>query len=125
MLKYLSRDAPILLHSQNCVKFLSSSHEVITSTDQGILSIFSTRQALSQQIASLENRITEKTLKIKSLLASQSKSGQFEQVAKSHLKARKELEKVLLKRTEALGQLESVILSIESAASDVEVSASP
>lgn len=106
------------------VKFLSPSSdekESITQTDIGILSIFSTRSALQQQINSLEERIAEKQSKIKSLIASQSKSGQFSEVVKTHLKARKELEKVLLKRTEALGQLESVILSIEGAASDVEV----
>jgi len=47
------------------------------------------------------------------------------EIALSHIRARKQLEDILVKRSKALGDLESTLWTVEHAAGDVEVIPSP
>ncbi|GAA6001217.1 hypothetical protein JCM10207_007469 [Rhodosporidiobolus poonsookiae] len=89
----------------------------ITPTDRSILSLQSTLVSLSSYISSLEARIAGEQAQVVKYASGEAKNVAL---AKSHLVARKRLEKLLEERVGARGKVQEVMLGIERAVGDEE-----
>ncbi|KAG9012072.1 hypothetical protein FRB95_013603 [Tulasnella sp. JGI-2019a] len=117
LLRYLARDLRVIVIESGVIKFIGSSEtEGITEVDKGILEMKATLRRLNDQINEIERQITEQTTKIKDLLYRGSKS-----LAMSYLRSKKQLEELLVKRLGSQETLQTVLLKIESAVTDVEI----
>ncbi|GAA5900363.1 uncharacterized protein JCM6883_002822 [Sporobolomyces salmoneus] len=87
----------------------------ITESDRSILNLLSTLSTLSSYITSLESRITHEQSQALSYLSKKQST-----MAKSHLVAKKRLEKVLEERVASRDKVQQVVLGIERAKGDEE-----
>jgi charged multivesicular body protein 7 len=95
-----------------------SSPPTITESDRSTLSLLSTLSSLSTYITSLESRIATEQAQIQRYGVGESKNLAL---AKSHLVARKRLERLLEERVGARDKVQEVVLGIERAVGDEEV----
>lgn len=120
VLKHLTRDCDgKVASSSSLVKFASTQGtvvELITDEDRSILAVTSTLRTLETQISALESQIASRTTQIKTALKANNKPQ-----ATSLLRSRRALEELLTKRLAAKGNIEAVVLKIEQALGDVEV----
>ncbi|GAA5829656.1 hypothetical protein JCM11251_000237 [Rhodosporidiobolus azoricus] len=89
----------------------------ITPSDRSTLSLLSTLSSLSSYISSLESRISTEQSLIQKYAVGEAKNVPL---AKSHLRARKRLEKLLEERVGARDKVQEVVWAIERAAGDEE-----
>lgn len=136
LVKYLSRDRKVLAVSGDIIRLQKvgeDGHTTITESERGILQVKTTNEALEQQISDLERRINEyvsifawmtfllmvrdrRQKKISGYLRSNQKD-----LAISHLRSKKALQDLLTKRTLAHENLQTILIKIEAAATDVAV----
>ncbi|KAG8856046.1 hypothetical protein FRB96_006613 [Tulasnella sp. 330] len=117
LLKYLERDRRVIVIKKGIIKFVAFDEvEEISEVDRGILEMKATLRRLDNQIDEIERQITERTAKIKDLLYQGSKT-----LAMSYLRSKKQLEELLVKRLGSQETLQTVLLRIESAVTDVEI----
>ncbi|KAL4067921.1 Snf7-domain-containing protein [Scleroderma citrinum] len=117
LLKYLERDRRILVRDQQVIKFIAAGREEqVTTVDYGILELKTAVNNLQAQVDRVQNKIDETTTRISTALRQQQKS-----IALAHLRFKKSLEELLTKRLGALQNLESTLMSVETAAGDVEI----
>ncbi|KAF9653780.1 hypothetical protein BDM02DRAFT_3182236 [Thelephora ganbajun] len=118
LLKHLERDMKIVVIDGKVVKFVEEDTKprTINAVDSGLLELKTAVQNLSVQIESIQNRIKERSEKASSALKHNRK-----EIALGHLRARKQLEDILVKRSNALENLESTLWTVEHAAGDVEI----
>ncbi|KAG6329260.1 hypothetical protein ID866_9828 [Astraeus odoratus] len=117
LLKYLERDRKILVCDQDVIKFITADRDQeVTVIDRGILELKTAISNLQTQTDKIQHKINDTTMRISTALRHQQKS-----IALAHLRFKKGLEEILTKRLGALQNLESTLMSVETAAGDVEI----
>ncbi|KAG8217873.1 Snf7-domain-containing protein [Butyriboletus roseoflavus] len=117
LLRYLERDRRIVVQDKDAVKFVTDDHgREVTAIDRGILELKTAVANLRDQVDRLHGKIDETTKRISAALRQQQKS-----IALGHLRFKKSLEDVLTKRLGALQNLEATLISVETAAGDIEI----
>ncbi|KIK98727.1 hypothetical protein PAXRUDRAFT_133647 [Paxillus rubicundulus Ve08.2h10] len=117
LLRYLERDRKVIVQDKDVIKFVTTDHDrEITLVDRGILELKVAISNLQVQVDRLQSKMEETTNRISTALKQQQKS-----IALAHLRFRKNLEEVLTKRLGALQNLEATLMSVETAAGDLEI----
>ncbi|KAF9791219.1 hypothetical protein BJ322DRAFT_436391 [Thelephora terrestris] len=118
LVKHLERDMRVVVVDGKVIKFVyeDTDNQTITAVDSGLLELKNAVQNLNIQIESIQAQIKERTEKASSALKQNRK-----EIALGHLRARKQLEDMLVKRSKALENLESTLWTVEHAAGDVEL----
>ncbi|KAH0827029.1 NADP-dependent oxidoreductase domain-containing protein [Lanmaoa asiatica] len=117
LLRYLERDRRVLVQDKDVVKFVTDDHDrEVTAIDKGILELKTAAANLQDQVDRLHGKVEETTKRISTALRQQQKS-----IALAHLRFKKNLEEVLTKRLGALQNLEATLMSVETAAGDIEI----
>ncbi|KAF9454637.1 hypothetical protein P691DRAFT_754563 [Macrolepiota fuliginosa MF-IS2] len=120
ILKYLERERRVLVLDTEVVKFIDSTtphdERIITTVDRGILELKSAISNMQRQVDGIHRKMDEYTNKATTALQQKWKS-----LALSYLKSRKQLEDLRNKRLVSLSTLESTMLSIETAAGDIQI----
>ncbi|KAF9246142.1 Snf7-domain-containing protein [Melanogaster broomeanus] len=118
LLRYLERDRNVIVQDQEVIKFVTAEYDdrEITAVDRGILELKVAISNLQGQVDRLHGKMDETTKRISTALKQQQKS-----IALAHLRFKKNLEDVLTKRLVALQNLEATLMSVETAAGDVEI----
>ncbi|KDQ60963.1 hypothetical protein JAAARDRAFT_125410 [Jaapia argillacea MUCL 33604] len=119
LIKYLERDKKVVVADTEVIKFIdadTAEEQIVTVVDHGILELKSGVEDLNSQVESLQVKIKERNEKITAALRQKQKD-----VAMSYLRSRKQLEDILKKRLGSLEILQSTLLSVETAAGDVQI----
>ncbi|KAF8447515.1 Snf7-domain-containing protein [Boletus edulis BED1] len=117
LLRYLERDRRVLVQNKDVVKFMTDEHDrEVTAIDRGILELKTAVANLQDQVDRLHGKVDETTKRVSAALRQQQKS-----IALTHLRFKKSLEEVLTKRLGTLQNLESTLMSVETAAGDIEI----
>ncbi|KAF8136775.1 Snf7-domain-containing protein [Boletus edulis] len=117
LLRYLERDRRVLVQTRTVVKFMTDEHDrEVTAIDRGILELKTAVANLQDQVDRLHGKVDETTKRVSAALRQQQKS-----IALAHLRFKKSLEEVLTKRLGTLQNLESTLMSVETAAGDIEI----
>ncbi|KIJ16763.1 hypothetical protein PAXINDRAFT_75026 [Paxillus involutus ATCC 200175] len=117
LLRYLERDRKVIIQDKDVIKFVTADHDrEVTPVDRGILELKTAISNLQIQVDRLQGKMEETTNRISTALKQQQKS-----IALAHLRFRKNLEDVLTKRLGALQNLEATLMSVETAAGDLEI----
>ncbi|KAF8557312.1 hypothetical protein OG21DRAFT_1435544 [Imleria badia] len=117
LLRYLERDRKVLMQDKDVVKFVGDEHDrEVTAIDRGILELKIAVANLQDQVDRLHGKMDETSKRISTALRQQQKS-----IALAHLRFKKSLEEVLTKRLGALQNLEATLMSVETAAGDIEI----
>ncbi|KAF8136755.1 Snf7-domain-containing protein [Boletus edulis] len=117
LLRYLERDRRVLVQDKDVVKFMTDEHDrEVTAIDRGILELKTAVANLQDQVDRLHGKVDETTKRVSAALRQQQKS-----IALAHLRFKKSLEEVLTKRLGTLQNLESTLMSVETAAGDIEI----
>lgn len=121
LVRFLERDKKVLITSKDVIKFVGSrdveeSGQIITQVDQGVLELKLALRRLHAQVDYIQSQIEDRTFRVKEHLKNRQK-----EMAMSHLRSKKELEKLLSKRFMSLDTIRSALLQVESAAGDIEI----
>lgn len=117
LIKFLERERRVVVQSDDVIKFVVASHDrEITAVDRGILQLKTAVRNLREQVDSIQNKIDQTTSNISNALRQQRKS-----IALAELRFKKHLDDLLSKRLGSLHNLESTLISVETAAGDVEI----
>jgi len=117
LLRHLSRDNPVCAYSGNTIKFLAPGEPAtITETDTTIAHLRSLLLSMSIRITQLSTDIALCTARAQAAVASKNRS-----VALGALKSRKTAEGVLATQLRTRGQVEEVMMSIQTAADNIEL----
>jgi len=119
LLKYLERDKKVLVVQQGMIKFSGvdgATADEITAVDAGVLELKTAVEKLQLQLESLQHKIDERAQQVTTALRQK-----HQEVALSHLRAKKQLEDLLKKRLASLDTLQSTLLRVEASAGDVEI----
>ncbi|KIJ69013.1 hypothetical protein HYDPIDRAFT_81175 [Hydnomerulius pinastri MD-312] len=117
LLRYLERDRRVVVQDKDVIKFVTADHDQeVTAVDRGILELKAAISNLQDQVDRLHGKMDETTTRITTALRQKQKS-----IALAHLRFKKSLEDVLTKRLGALQNLESTLMSVETAAGDIEI----
>ncbi|KAG2078192.1 hypothetical protein BDR04DRAFT_1147864 [Suillus decipiens] len=117
LIKFLERERRVVVQSDDVIKFVVASHDrEITAVDRGILQLKTAARNLREQVDSIQNKIDQTTSNISNALRQQRKS-----IALAELRFKKHLDDLLSKRLGSLHNLESTLISVETAAGDVEI----
>ncbi|TFK42436.1 Snf7-domain-containing protein [Crucibulum laeve] len=120
LIKYLGRDRGVLVVDSDIIKFIDAAAlteaRTLTAVDRGLLELKTAVANLQSQIDGIQRRIDECTRKASTALQQKRKP-----LALSYLRSRKHLEDLLGKRLGSLGTLEATLISVETAAGDVEL----
>ncbi|KAG9318852.1 Snf7-domain-containing protein, partial [Chiua virens] len=117
LVRYLERDRRVLVQDKDVIKFIVDDHDrEVTAIDKGILELKTAVANLHDQVDRLHSKMDETTKRISTALRQQQKS-----IALTHLRFKKGLEEVLIKRLGALQNLEATLMSVETAAGDIEI----
>ncbi|KAF9218338.1 hypothetical protein BS17DRAFT_742320 [Gyrodon lividus] len=117
LLRYLERDRKVIVQDKDVIKFVTADHQrEVTAVDRGILELKIAIGSLQSQVDRLHGKMDETTKRISTALQQQQKS-----IALAHLRFKKNLEDVLTKRLGALQNLEATLMSVETAAGDIEI----
>ncbi|KAG2356131.1 hypothetical protein BDR07DRAFT_1301345 [Suillus spraguei] len=117
LIKFLERERRVVVQNDDVIKFVVASHDrEITAVDRGILQLKTAVRNLREQVDSIQNKIDQTTSNISNALRQQRKS-----IALAELRFKKHLDDLLSKRLGSLHNLESTLISVETAAGDVEI----
>ncbi|KAG0699639.1 Snf7-domain-containing protein [Suillus ampliporus] len=117
LIKYLERERRVLVQDGDIIKFVTTDHDrEITVVDRGVLELKTAVRNLRDQVDNIQNKIDQTTSKISDALRQQRKS-----IALAELRFKKHLEDLLSKRLGSLHNLESTLISVETAAGDVKI----
>ncbi|KAG1782619.1 Snf7-domain-containing protein [Suillus placidus] len=117
LIKYLERERRVVVQNGDVIKFVTASHDrEITAVDRGILQLKTAVRNLREQVDSIQNKIDQTTSNISNALRQQRRS-----IALAELRFKKHLDDLLSKRLGSLHNLESTLISVETAAGDVEI----
>ncbi|EGE81282.1 SNF7 family protein [Blastomyces dermatitidis ATCC 18188] len=118
LLTFLSRDENAILYDGETVKFKSAKNNVnsITHEDRTIASLKTLISNLIGQVALLESKIKESSLRAKDAVTNKNRV-----VALSALRSKKMAENNLKQRTDTLLQLEEVYMKLEQAADQIDI----
>ncbi|KAG1832055.1 Snf7-domain-containing protein [Suillus variegatus] len=117
LIKFLERERRVVVQNDDVIKFVTASHDrEITAVDRGILQLKTAVRNLREQVDSIQNKIDQTTSNISNALRQQRKS-----IALAELRFKKHLDDLLSKRLGSLNNLESTLISVETAAGDVEI----
>ncbi|PGH02454.1 charged multivesicular body protein 7 [Blastomyces parvus] len=118
LLTFLSRDENAILYDGETIKFKSAKNEInsITHEDRTIASLKTLISNLIGQVALLESKIKESSLRAKDAVTNKNRV-----VALSALRSKKLAENNLKQRTDTLLQLEEVYMKLEQAADQIDI----
>ncbi|KAG2158232.1 Snf7-domain-containing protein [Suillus bovinus] len=119
LIKFLERERRMLVQNGDAgvIKFVTASHDrEITAVDRGILQLKTAVRNLREQVDGIHSKIDQTTSNISNALRQQRKS-----IALAELRFKKHLDDLLSKRLGSLHNLESTLISVETAAGDVEI----
>jgi charged multivesicular body protein 7 len=117
LIKFLERERRMVVQNGDVIKFVTASHDQeITAVDRGILQLKTAVRNLREQVDNIQNKIDQTTSNISNALRQQRKS-----IALAELRFKKHLDDLLSKRLGSLHNLESTLISVETAAGDVEI----
>ncbi|KAJ7632803.1 Snf7-domain-containing protein [Roridomyces roridus] len=118
LLRFLERDRRAVIVQQDIIKFIDPRSTVreITAVDRSILELKEAVRHLRAQVSDLQRSIDEYTKKASTALQQKHKP-----VALAYLRSRKQVEDLLRKRLGTLETLEATLISVETAAGDVEL----
>jgi len=119
VLKFLERDKTAIVVEGEAIKFLDAaeaSRREITAVDTGILELKTGVENLQAQVDDIQKQLTRRSDGITEALRAKRK-----EVAMNHLRMRKQLEALLVKRLASLETLQSTLIRVEAAAGDVEI----
>jgi len=120
LVKYLERDEGVLVVDQDIIKFVArnapSGERSITAVDRGLLELKSAVKHLQAQVDGLQLKINECTRK-----ASVALQQKYKPVALNQIRSRKLYQDLLEKRLNSLNTLEATLISVETAAGDLEI----
>ncbi|KAJ6597081.1 Snf7-domain-containing protein [Mycena vulgaris] len=120
LLRFLERDRRAVIVDKDVIKFFepenASGVREITAVDRSILELQEAVQNLHAQVAEFQRKIDEYTQKASAALQQKHKP-----VALTYLRSRKQFEDVLRKRLGSLETLEGTLISVKTAAGDVEI----
>ncbi|KAJ7685376.1 Snf7-domain-containing protein [Mycena polygramma] len=119
LLRFLERDRGAVVVEKDVIKFIDptvSAVREVTAVDRGILELQEAVRRLHAQVAEYQRKIDEYTQKATAALKQKHKP-----VALTYLRSRKQFEDVLRKRLGSLETLEATLLSVQTAAGDVEI----
>jgi len=118
LLKHLERDMDVVVFDGKVIKFVDgyTGSRTIGAVDSGLLELKAAVQNLSTLIESIQSQIKGQAEKASFALKHNRK-----EIALGHLRARKQLENILVTRHKALENLESTFWTVEHAAGDVEL----
>ncbi|KAJ7087847.1 Snf7-domain-containing protein [Mycena epipterygia] len=120
LLKFLERDRRAVMVEKNVIKFFDpenvSGLREITAVDRSILELKEAVQHLHLQIEEFQRKIEQYTEKASVALRQKHKP-----VALSYLRSRKQFDDLLRKRLGSLETLEATLISVQTAAGDVEI----
>ncbi|KAG1827170.1 Snf7-domain-containing protein [Suillus subaureus] len=117
LIKFLEREKRVVIQNGDVIKFVTATHDrEITAVDRGILQLKTAVRNLHEQVDSIQNKIDQTTSNISNALRQQRKS-----IALAELRFKKHLDDLLSKRLGSLNNLESTLISVETAAGDVEI----
>ncbi|KAF7338138.1 hypothetical protein MVEN_02038600 [Mycena venus] len=119
LIKFLERDRRAVVVDKDVIKFIdtdiASASRDITGVDRGILELKEAVSHLQAQVTEFERKMDEYTQKASAALKQKHKP-----VALTYLRSRKQIEDVLQKRLGSLETLHATLISVETAAGDVE-----
>ncbi|KXN92206.1 hypothetical protein AN958_08659 [Leucoagaricus sp. SymC.cos] len=120
ILKHLERERGAIVVDDEVIKFVDknipSEDRLITAVDRGIVELKSAISNMQRTVETLQQKIDEYTKKAATALNQKQKP-----LALNYLRSRKRLEEVLNKRLASLGILEGTMISVETAAGDVQI----
>ncbi|KAJ7905712.1 Snf7-domain-containing protein, partial [Mycena olivaceomarginata] len=120
LIKFLERDRRAVLVDKDVIKFVDTENlsavREITSVDRGILELKDAVSRLQAQITKFQRNMDEYTEKASVALRQKNKPG-----ALACLRLRKQIEDVLNKRLGSLTTLQATLISVETAAGDVDI----
>ncbi|KAF6763991.1 hypothetical protein DFP72DRAFT_956150 [Ephemerocybe angulata] len=120
LLKFMERDRGVLVYDNDVIKFVDedapAEDRIVTPVDRGILELKSAVQNMHTQVNSLQEKIDQCTRQASEALQKERKP-----LALSYIRSRKTLQEVLSKRLGSLATLESTLVTVETAAGDVEI----
>lgn len=119
LLRYLSRDARACAFDGETVKFRSPSEqqpEPIAEQDTTIAHLKALAQSLHSRVDALSADVTKCTDRAQAAVASKNRT-----VGLAALRSRKTVENTLAHQVKALGQVEEVMASIQTAADNIEL----
>ncbi|KAJ7444910.1 Snf7-domain-containing protein [Mycena latifolia] len=120
LLRFLERDRRTVVVDKDVIKFLDSANVTsvreITAVDRGILELKEAVQHLHLQVEEFQRKIDLYKQKASAALQQKHKP-----VALTYLRSRKQFEDLLHKRLGSLETLEATLISVETAAGDVEI----
>ncbi|KAJ6623494.1 Snf7-domain-containing protein [Mycena sp. CBHHK59/15] len=120
LLRFLERDRRAVVVDKDVIKFIDSRNAAgvreITAADRGILQLKGAVQHLHAQVTEFQRKMDQYTQKASAALQQKHKP-----VALTYLRSRKRIEVLLTKRLGSLETLEATLISVETAAGDVEI----
>ncbi|KAF8212030.1 Snf7-domain-containing protein [Mycena galopus ATCC 62051] len=120
LIKFLERDRRAVVVNKDVIKFIDTENvsavREITSVDRGILELKDAVSHLEAQVTEYQRKMDEYTEKASIALKQKHKP-----VALTYLRSRKQTEDVLNKRLGSLTTLQATLISVETAAGDVEI----
>ncbi|KAJ7047000.1 Snf7-domain-containing protein [Mycena alexandri] len=118
LIRFLERDRGAVVVDKDVIKFVEGSSGVreITAVDRGILELKDAVRRLHAQVSEFRGKIDHYTQEATAALQQKHKP-----VAMTYLRLRKQFEEVLRKRLGSLETLEGTLISVQTAAGDVEI----
>ncbi|KAJ7097750.1 Snf7-domain-containing protein [Mycena belliarum] len=120
LVRFLERDRRAVIVDKDVIKFSDADNvngvREITAVDRGILELKDAVQHLHDQVTEFQRKIDQYTQKASTALQQKHKP-----VALTFLRFRKQFEDLLRKRLGSLETLEATLISVETAAGDVEI----
>ncbi|KAJ7273319.1 Snf7-domain-containing protein [Mycena rebaudengoi] len=120
LLRFLERDRHAVVVDKDVIKFIASDNVAavreITAVDRGILELQEAVHHLHVQVTEFQRKIDQYTKKASAALRENHKP-----MALSYLRSRRQFEDLLRKRLGSLETLEATLISVETAAGDVEI----
>ncbi|KAJ7271980.1 Snf7-domain-containing protein [Mycena haematopus] len=120
LIRFLERDRRAVVVDKDVIKFIDTENvsavREITSVDRGILELKDAVSHLQAQVTEFQRKMDEYTEKASAALKQKHKP-----VALTYLRLRKQIEDVLSKRLGSLTTLEATLISVETAAGDIEI----
>ncbi|KZV73405.1 hypothetical protein PENSPDRAFT_574635 [Peniophora sp. CONT] len=118
LLKFLQRDRKVLVSDKEVIKFVADATDVpeVTAVDHGILELKTALGNLNAQVESLQRKIETCTAKAQAAVKNKQ-----QEIAKTYLRSRKQLNEFLTQRLGALETLQSTLQRVEAAADNIQI----
>ncbi|EMD38002.1 hypothetical protein CERSUDRAFT_152616 [Gelatoporia subvermispora B] len=118
LLKYLERDKKVLVVQGDVIKFKMDDvgESEIAPVDTGVLELKTGVERLQASVDTLQLKIDKRTRQISDALRQKR-----QEIALSHLRAKKQLEELRKKRLSSLDMLQSTLWRVEESAGNIEI----